>query len=503
MFVELTRGRSFAGLARYCLHDEGRLPTTERVDFAVVRNLATEDPQVAWRLMVAKHYQQDRLKREAGVGPGGVQGAPVGHLVLSWKREEAEAEELDRSRMIRAAEGALRAIGASRREAIIVAHNDTDHPHLHVIVCLIKDDGRLKSNWKEREKLSKWALERERELHGEAVVKKREENWEARERGETPAPVKKKTRHLYELERAAEGDSVLAQFVEAHRRRLAALERRKLASARRREEERRGLMQRHLQRSRWKQRMLADRVSASRTLVRKAHRQRWRELLAEQEASRRLFQKNERTLRGRVANTFRSVNWRAVIGRSSGERAQDALSQAFRASRDESVRREGIKRKQRREKARLESLQRKQEAKARGEVVRKHPGIVRLGRLAFLRVERALKRRHAEELAEERSAQQRLTRERNEALRRSRERTFAARTSGELEQSRRAKKRADKPRLSLSRKERTNPIDVAGGKGAAEAARNMDEAKVVIKKRKRRERKPRKEREPRKGRRER
>lgn len=503
MFVEITRGRSFAGLARYCLHDEGRLPTSERVDFAVTRNLATEDPQVAWRLMVAKDAQRDRLKQEAGVGLGGRKdGRPVGHLVLSWKREEAEAERLDRQRMIRAAEDAMRAIGAARREAIIVAHNDTEHPHLHVILCLIEDDGRLKKNWKERERLSRWALERERRLHGEAIVKKREENWEARRRGETPAPVRKRPRHLYELAAAARDDPALRPFLREHLRALRELQRQKAASRERDEALRRRLLGTHVERTSRRQRQHADRLAAERSRVRRGYRHRWRQLLNEQEASRRVFERNERTLRGRVANVFRSVDWRGIVKGDRRRGPRDAMAEAFAVARDEGKRRRGLVRKQEREKARLATAQRLAEKRREVEVKRRQQDRVRLGRMAYLRVTRRLAAERLKVLAAERERQRELTRERNEAMRASRERTFAARAAAKLRLSRREKRRAEKPSLRLSKAERTKPLDVAGGQDGGkrdgkEVAKRIDEGKEVIKKRTRRERQPRAPRKPR------
>lgn len=509
MFVEITRGRSFSGLARYCLHDEGRLPTSERVDFAVVRNLATDDPQIAWRLMVAKDAQRDRLKEKAGVGLGGRKdGRPVGHLVLSWKREEAEAERLDRERMIAAAEEAMRAIDANRREAIIVAHNDTDHPHLHVILCLVQDDGRLKPNWKEREKLSRWALERERRLHGEAIVKKREENWEARERGETPEPVRKRPRHLYELAEAARNDPALRPFARQHFRELRELERRKEASRRRDEGRRRELLNAHFARTTRREREHADRQAAIRSDVRREHRQRWREVLAEQEAARRLFERNERTLRGRVANTFRSVDWRGLMGGADQRGPRHAMAQAFAVAQDEGKRRRGLARKQEREKARLAEAQLRVEKRRQASSDRLRRDRVRLGRLAYLRIVRRLAAERLRELAAERERQRELTRGRNEALRASRKRTWAERAAAKLKLSRREKRRAEKPAVRLSRSEKADPLHVVGNRdakgkrpeAAADAARQMDEAKAVIKKKRtRRERKPRKERPPRDG----
>jgi len=71
MYVEITRGRSFKGVAQYCLFDADHAKTSERVDFCETRNLGTAHPHVGWRIMAAKHYQQEDLKRQAGVGQGG------------------------------------------------------------------------------------------------------------------------------------------------------------------------------------------------------------------------------------------------------------------------------------------------------------------------------------------------------------------------------------------------------------------------------------------------
>ena len=82
---------------------------------------------------------------------------------------------------------------------MIIAHNDTAdrNPHCHVVINLIGDDGRLKKNYKEREKLSKFALEEEIRVHGKPIIQDRHKRWHDREAGETPTPQKKKARHLY------------------------------------------------------------------------------------------------------------------------------------------------------------------------------------------------------------------------------------------------------------------------------------------------------------------
>ena len=64
-------GRSFAGVAAYCLHDapepDDRSPeTSERVAWTDTRNLATVRPERAARLMAATAKAAPDLKRLAG-----------------------------------------------------------------------------------------------------------------------------------------------------------------------------------------------------------------------------------------------------------------------------------------------------------------------------------------------------------------------------------------------------------------------------------------------------
>ncbi len=54
------------------------------------------------------------------------------HYSIAWHPDEAD--KIDRAEMLRAADASLKAIGAHDRQAVIVAHNDEPHPHVHVIV---------------------------------------------------------------------------------------------------------------------------------------------------------------------------------------------------------------------------------------------------------------------------------------------------------------------------------------------------------------------------------
>ncbi|MEZ6069480.1 MAG: relaxase/mobilization nuclease domain-containing protein [Pirellulales bacterium] len=138
------KGHSFRGVAQYVLHDKDRADTDDRVAWFETRNLATDDANVAWRVMAATAMNQDLLKEAAGIKKTGRKSsAHVLHYTLSWHADEAEG--LTRDEMLRAVEGSLEALGrsptddregqlASEHQALIVCHNDEPQPHVHVIV---------------------------------------------------------------------------------------------------------------------------------------------------------------------------------------------------------------------------------------------------------------------------------------------------------------------------------------------------------------------------------
>ena len=92
------------------------------------------------------------------------------HLVLAWRKgEHPEREEMER-----AAREALAAVGMEKARAIFVAHDDTDHAHIHIIASRIDPETRLtfRDSYSHL-KWQKWALQWERE-HGQVQCPKRE-----------------------------------------------------------------------------------------------------------------------------------------------------------------------------------------------------------------------------------------------------------------------------------------------------------------------------------------
>ena len=155
-------GASFQGAGLYYLHDKDAL-TSERVAFTHTLNTHTDSPDRSLKVMAWTAMHQRELKQAAGVAATGRKlEKPVYTYSLAW----AHNEEPSRDEMIAAAQDSLKVLGMDDRQAVLVAHNDTKHPHIHVILNRVHpEDGRAAPTSKDHLKLSKWAEGYERE-HG-------------------------------------------------------------------------------------------------------------------------------------------------------------------------------------------------------------------------------------------------------------------------------------------------------------------------------------------------
>ena len=272
--------------------------------------------------------------------------------------------DVSRDEMMRAANGALRALGAQNRQAMIIAHSDEAHPHVHLLVNRVSPhDGRHLSSSKEKLKLSEWALQYEKE-RGHILCEERALNAEARERGEYTRAQKDQPRHIFEVEaeaRAAANDNT------SRANRLRAEERRKDADlskrsrsmhARHREEWDR-LEKQHKERTRdIAQQAQVDKGKAK-AEVREAYRPIWRDALRHQRDDMRAFDDREANFLGRVQNTFDAVKLRLSV--LDGRRGK-AIGGAFRALASSGARQEALQIAHEREKKTIERQQRSQEA---------------------------------------------------------------------------------------------------------------------------------------------
>ena len=141
--------------------------------FTGTLNLASDDPRRAINEMIytAEHAQD--IKAAAGVKATGRKlEKPVYTFSLSWHPSEDPRQD----QMLAAAESALKALKMDGHQVLMVAHNDTAHPHIHVIVNRVDPEtGKAHGLNKDQLVLSKWAERYEREF-GKTWCKERVAN---------------------------------------------------------------------------------------------------------------------------------------------------------------------------------------------------------------------------------------------------------------------------------------------------------------------------------------
>lgn len=142
-----------------------------------------------------------KLKRAAGVDLRGRDNKnPVLHMTLSWHADDAPSGE----HMKETALAALKAIGLKEHQALMAAHNDKDHLHVHLVINTVHPQtGRTAPMKYTRERLSRWAEAYEKE-HGIRVEQRIENNRKrdkikaARERESLENPDNQKAKAPYE-----------------------------------------------------------------------------------------------------------------------------------------------------------------------------------------------------------------------------------------------------------------------------------------------------------------
>lgn len=117
MIAVSSKGRSFGALATYLA--AGRTgQERDRVAWSTARNLPTNDPELAGKIMRATAERSTRVEQ------------PVYHLVLSFDPNDGP----DRATMERVADRVLERIQLHEHQAVIVAHRDREHSHVHILV---------------------------------------------------------------------------------------------------------------------------------------------------------------------------------------------------------------------------------------------------------------------------------------------------------------------------------------------------------------------------------
>ena len=206
MILRTTTGRSFKGVGQYVLHDKGA-QSNDRVSFIETENLAFDEGDRAIAEMVHTATHQKELKRRAGLRAT-QNSKPVYHLSMSWDTSENPSlkEQMDAGRQ------ALKALGLSDHQAMIVGHTDTDNPHVHVVVNLVcPTTGQTAKLGNDRTKLSQWA-QQYREERGEGhLCPQRKKNNDRRDQGEF-VKAENMTRPEYEAWKKSQTKEIWDKF---------------------------------------------------------------------------------------------------------------------------------------------------------------------------------------------------------------------------------------------------------------------------------------------------
>lgn len=354
----------FRGTANYLLHDIGG-KTKDRVAWTEVRNVASRNPDVAWRVMAATAMDQDRLKRQAGIKNTGRKSKDhVLHFSLAWHPEEAA--NLNRQEMLRAATTILKIMGAEDHQSLIVAHND-GHPHVHVLVNRVHPhDGRILSSSYEKLKASRWAEEYEKE-RGKIYCEQRVINNQARDRKEHTRGEKDKPRHIHDVANSSANDNDRKQqLLDDHRRQAFALKEAGRQQAARHAEAWSELETRYRETRKQLTTTTKQQILRSCTQIRDRFRPLWESQYHEQQAEQRVFEQRETSTLGRIQNALRSIDFGSLIGRQHPEDGRiTTIGEAFQAIGNAGARVQALQRQQDIAKEALARQQKRDEQMAR------------------------------------------------------------------------------------------------------------------------------------------
>jgi hypothetical protein len=148
MIATTSSGRRFAALARYLLYGRSG-EEMERVAWTAGRNLGLDDPDLAAVLMQAVADQNPRVE------------SPVYHLTLNFD----PADPVTPERMQAVADRVLADLGLAEYQALMVAHQDRAHPHVHIMVNRVHPEtGVAWDRWQDRPRIERTLRALEREL---------------------------------------------------------------------------------------------------------------------------------------------------------------------------------------------------------------------------------------------------------------------------------------------------------------------------------------------------
>lgn len=140
MIGKITIGKSFRGCISYCL-DKDR---AELLDY----HLCFGDKKEIIQQFNELRQLNTKLTK------------PVLHISLSW----APGEKLEEKKLHHVLDQACRDLGYENNQWIAVAHHDSGHPHLHIVVNRVGFDGRTVSDSNNYRRIANFCRRMEKEL---------------------------------------------------------------------------------------------------------------------------------------------------------------------------------------------------------------------------------------------------------------------------------------------------------------------------------------------------
>jgi hypothetical protein len=143
-------GRGFKGLALYLEHGHpGAEVRPDRVAWIETRNLPTNNLHAAARIMAATARDSDSVQ------------PPLYHFTISFDPHDP----VDEAIMRQVAHRTLREVGLNEHQAVIVAHRDRAHWHLHIMVNRVHPETlKVWNNWFDYGRIERSLRKQEEEL---------------------------------------------------------------------------------------------------------------------------------------------------------------------------------------------------------------------------------------------------------------------------------------------------------------------------------------------------
>ena len=179
MIPRIQTGTSFKDAGLYYLHDkraEGEQvrETKERVAWTYAINTLEDEPEAVLAEMRQTAFNQFLLKMESGNRlDGRPTEKPVMTVALAWPGEEKPT----RQEMIETGHSFLQHMKWEGHQVLFVAHTDTKHPHVHLIINRVHPETGMTQDaaWT-KHRSQQWALKYERE-HGHIYCEARERKY--------------------------------------------------------------------------------------------------------------------------------------------------------------------------------------------------------------------------------------------------------------------------------------------------------------------------------------